>query len=106
VAGTWTVPATVVMVMDSTTLLLDLSLGWNIWVQRKCRLIGCVAPDPSTDEGLAAIRRLMDLLDRVIGEPLVFVSLEYDRDSGAVGQLLGSTAQGTMIDISAEMMPQ
>lgn len=105
-AGTWTVPATVVEVVDGVTVTLELALGWDVWTRRTCRLIGCVAPDPGTDEGAAAVRRLKGFLGSVDASALVFVSHDYGPDGIAAGRLFGSTGQGTMIDISAEMMPQ
>jgi endonuclease YncB( thermonuclease family) len=51
---TWTVPATVVRVVDADTLLLDLDLGWRITYRARCRLAAVNAPELSTEEGVAA----------------------------------------------------
>ena len=51
---TWTVPGTVVRVIDADTLLLDLDLGWRITYRARCRLAAVNAPEMATEAGVAA----------------------------------------------------
>lgn len=79
---TWTVPATVVRVVDADTLECDLDLGWRITYRAKVRLAGVNAPEMSTPEGKAArawvaevliaqvtvVSHSLDKYGRVLGE--------------------------------------
>jgi micrococcal nuclease len=51
---TWTVPATVVRVVDGDTLDCNLDLGWHITYRAKVRLAGVNAPEMNTEAGRAA----------------------------------------------------
>lgn len=52
---TWTVPAVVQRVVDADTLILDLDLGWGIWLRgKRCRLAGVNAPEMNTSQGVTA----------------------------------------------------
>lgn len=51
---TWTVPATIVRVVDGDTLEVDLDLGWRITYHAKVRLAGVNCPELRTDAGVQA----------------------------------------------------
>lgn len=51
---TWTVPATILRVVDGDTLDLDLDLGWHITYHAKIRLVGVNCPEMSTAAGKVA----------------------------------------------------
>lgn len=52
---TWTVPATVVRVIDADTVVVDLDLGWRVYRNREhIRVAGINAPERGTTEGQAA----------------------------------------------------
>lgn len=80
----WTVPATVVRVVDGDTLLLDLSLGWRITLQARCRLAKVDAPELATEEGQAARDFTVGLCPP--GTVVTFVSQQLD----AYGRPLGT----------------
>jgi endonuclease YncB( thermonuclease family) len=52
--GEWTVPATVVSIVDGDTFHLNLDLGWRITYQARVRIAHVNAPEMSTPEGIAA----------------------------------------------------
>ena len=67
---TWTVPATVVRVIDADTVIVDLDLGWRVFRNgERIRVAGIDAPERGTPEGTAATvfaRQLLEPGDRVI----------------------------------------
>lgn len=66
---TWTVPATVVRVIDGDTVVVDLDLGWRVYRNSEhIRVAGINAPELSTEAGKDARSVAMSLLrpgDRV-----------------------------------------
>lgn len=51
----WTVPATVVRVIDCDTIVLDLDLGWRVYRNDEhLRILGIDAPERGTMDGNAA----------------------------------------------------
>jgi endonuclease YncB( thermonuclease family) len=110
VSDIWTVPATVVRVVDADTLLLHLSLGWHIYLDSRVRLIGCNAPEMSTEEGAAAKAWVMDLLSAHggaldgSGVSCTFVSHELDKYGRPLGQVLLTTSQGGTTDLGLALM--
>ena len=106
----WTVPATVIRVVDGDTLVLRLDLGWHITLESRCRLIGINAPELSTDEGTAARVWVMDKLCDVggdgfgVGAPVTFVSHQLDKYGRPLGQVLATTPQGVSFDLGLELM--
>lgn len=105
----WTVPATVTRVVDGDTLMLRLSLGWHIYMDARCRLIGCNAPELGTEEGQAARAWVLALLaehgaaDGQIVE-VTFVSHELDKYGRPLGQVLLTTPQGVTTDLGLALM--
>lgn len=52
---TWTVPATVVRVVDADTIVVNLDLGWRVYRNGEhLRIAGVDAPERGTDAGKAA----------------------------------------------------
>jgi micrococcal nuclease len=85
---TWTVPATVLRVVDGDTVRLLLDLGWHITLEANARVIGINAPELNTAEGQAAKRFAVDHLP--IGSEVTFVSKQLDK----YGRPLGSISYG------------
>lgn len=107
----WTVPATVIRVVDGDTLVLQLDLGWHITLGSRCRLIGVNAPELSTEEGQAAKRWVVDKLgfggpEAVAGwtVEVTFVSHALDKYGRPLGQVLVTTEQGVSFDLGLELM--
>jgi endonuclease YncB( thermonuclease family) len=108
----WTVPATVLRVVDGDTLMLKLDLGWHISYEARCRLIGVNAPELSTDEGAAArlwvINKLSDAGVHPLGndypDPVTLVSHALDKYGRPLGQVLVSTPQGETFDLGLELL--
>ena len=50
----WTVPATVIEMVDGDTVKLELDLGWHITLRARCRVAGIDAPEMDTVEGVQA----------------------------------------------------
>lgn len=108
----WTVPATVLRVVDGDTLMLKLDLGWHISYEARCRLIGVNAPELDTDEGVAArlwvISKLSDAGVHPIGsehpDPVTLVSHAIDKYGRPLGQVLVTTPQGSTFDLGLELL--
>lgn len=109
-SNTWRVPATVLRVVDGDTLELKLDLGWHISYQSRCRLIGCNAPEMTTDEGQTAKAYVTDLLHQYGGDmqgagaQVTLISHALDKYGRPLGQILISTPQGATVDLSAELL--
>lgn len=84
---TWTVPATVVRVVDGDTLILLLNLGWHITMESRCRLIGINCPEMNTDEGKAA-KIFTETVLAEHGGRVTFVSHSLDKYGRPLGQVL------------------
>jgi endonuclease YncB( thermonuclease family) len=85
---TWTVPATVLRIVDGDTISLRLDLGWRITLEANARVIGINAPEMSTPEGQDAKRFAADHLP--VGAQVTFVSKQLDK----YGRPLGSISYG------------
>lgn len=82
----WTVPATVVRVVDGDTVRLRLDLGWEIETTKNCRIIGINAREMNTPEGKADRLYAVSILP--VGSPMVFVSHQLDKYGRPLGQLV------------------
>lgn len=107
----WSVPATVLRVIDGDTLLLKLDLGWNITLESRCRLIGVNAPELDTGEGQAAKRWVTGKLGfggdpEIVGwsVEVLFISHKLDKYGRPLGQVLVTTQQGESFDLGLELM--
>lgn len=108
-SGPWTVPATVIQVVDGDTLLLRLDLGWHISYEARCRLVGCNAPEIGTEEGQAAKSFVTALLNSAggaldgSGAQVTLISHQIDKYGRPLGQVIASTPQGQTIDLGYEL---
>lgn len=93
----WTVPATVVSVIDGDTAHLLLDLGWGITIARPARVAGINAPELNTPEGKAARAFAAALLPA--GAKVTFRSHSLDK----YGRCLGDISIGAL-DFAAEML--
>jgi endonuclease YncB( thermonuclease family) len=108
----WTVPATVLRVVDGDTLMLHLDLGWHISYEARCRLIGVNAPELDTDAGVAARLWVIDRLDSAgvyhlngdSVQQVTLVSHALDKYGRPLGQVLVSTPQGESFDLGLELL--
>lgn len=105
----WTVPATVVKVLDGSRLQLRLDLGWRLRLDITAHLIGVHTPPGDTDEGEEARRFLTRMLEAAGGAPdgsgtdVTFVCHVLDA-RGSHGQVLTTTPQGEMFDLGMMLL--
>lgn len=81
----WTVPATVLSVVDGDTVHLLLDLGWRITFTARVRLAGINAPELSTTAGVAAKAYAETLL--VAGAQITFTSHTLDKYGRPLGDI-------------------
>lgn len=77
---TWTVPATVVRVVDGDTVILRADLGWKINLEVDVRLFGINAIEHNVPGGHEATLRLMLLLP--VGASVGLTSMGIDKYGG------------------------
>jgi endonuclease YncB( thermonuclease family) len=115
----WSVPATVLRVVDADTLELLLDLGWRITFKSRCRVVGVGAAELDTEQGREARTAVVELLasveganpaGRKVGEngrPLppeygaqvVLVSHALDKYGRPLGEIVWATAQGERMNL-------
>jgi endonuclease YncB( thermonuclease family) len=109
----WTVPATVVRVVDGDTVVLDLDLGWHITYRSRCRVIGVNAPELSTEEGQSAKTYVAELFAGLVpvpvpemgaGAQVVFMSHALDKYGRPLGQIGWTDAQGGRFDLGSMLL--
>lgn len=85
-ATTWTVPATVIRIVDGDTVKLDLDLGWRIHLTANARLLDHSAPEMDTDAG----RTARDALAAIVpaGTACTFTSHGLDKYGRPLGVLM------------------
>ena len=83
---TWTVPATVVRVVDGDTVRLKLDLGWHLELATNCRILGIDAPEVTSAPGLRAKSHAADLLP--VGADVTFISRQLDKYGRPLGALI------------------
>lgn len=81
----WTVPATVLRVVDGDTVRLELSLGWHTYRVENCRLLGINAPELRTEAGQAARSYAVGLLPP--DTEVVFESTRLDKYGRPLGRI-------------------
>lgn len=81
----WTVPGTVVRVVDGDTVVMDLDLGWHLTLRRSCRIAEINAPERATEYGPAATEYLRTLLP--VGTVVTFISTKLDQYGRPYGQI-------------------
>jgi len=94
----WTVPATVVSVVDGDTAHLVLDLGWHITFTARVRVAGINAPELNTDAGVAAKAFAETLLPA--GTSVTFTSHTLDK----WGRPLGAITLPGCADFAAAML--
>jgi endonuclease YncB( thermonuclease family) len=83
--GEWTVPATVVSIVDGDTFHLDLDLGWHITYQARVRIAHVNAPELSTAVGIAARVWAESVIKP--GDSVVFHSKSLDKWGRPLGDM-------------------
>jgi endonuclease YncB( thermonuclease family) len=99
---TWTVPATVVRVVDADTFLMALDLGWHISLEARCRIAGINAPELHTDEGDAARAWAVGALP--LGTQVMFTSHALDKYGRPLGSITMTSPQGAVFDYASEIL--
>lgn len=79
----WTVPATVLEVVDGDTVRLELDLGWHIKYTTRVRLAGINAPELKTPEGPPAKAYAETLLK--VADEVTFMSHKLDKYGRPLG---------------------
>lgn len=97
-AAKWTVPGTVIRVIDGDTVKIDLDLGWGLHYVTNCRVAGINAPEVASAPGARAKAYAETLLP--VGAPVTFVSHSLDKYGRALGSIVYSTGR----DFAAEML--
>lgn len=82
----WTVPATVIDVVDGDTLHLQLDLGWSITYTARVRVALINSPEMKTPEGIAAKQYAQTLLKP--GDEVTFISKGFDKYGRPLGHIL------------------
>lgn len=82
----WSVPGVVLRVVDADTVRIRLDLGWSIYSEQSCRIIGVNAPELRTPAGRAAMAWAVAELPA--GLPVTFVSRQLDKYGRPLGQIL------------------
>lgn len=82
----WTVPGEVLRVVDGDTVAIRLSLGWHIYTDKNCRVLGVNAPELGTVPGAAAKAWAIAALP--VTSAVTFVSHELDKYGRPLGQIL------------------
>lgn len=82
----WTVPATVLRVVDGDTVRLELDLGWHTYRVENCRVAGINAPELSTEAGKAARAHAEQLLPP--GARVTFISQKLDKYGRPLGRVV------------------
>lgn len=95
---TWTVPATVLRVIDGDTVALRLDLGWNLYLECNCRIDGIDTPELNTAAGKAARDWAAERLR--VGTTVRYVSQRLDK----YGRPLGVLLYGAGHDYAAEAL--
>jgi micrococcal nuclease len=100
----WTVPATVLRVVDGDTVELLLDLGWHIGYTARCRVIGINAPEMNTAEGVAAKAFAVDRLP--VGAEVTFISRSLDKYGRPLGHIyIGADDFGYLMLTAGHAVP-
>ena len=110
--GIWSVPATVIEVVNGDTLRLQLDLGWRISYEIDCKLAGLFAAPIETDEGRAArswlIKKLIDAgahpRSSDSPQPVTLISHGLDERGRSLGQIVVSTPQGATFELGSALL--
>jgi micrococcal nuclease len=92
----WTVPATVVRVIDGDTLQADLDLGWGVILRKATiRVADINCPELSTAAGVTAAARTTALLPA--GTPVQVISHKRDKYGRVLASILWQDNDGTTV---------
>jgi endonuclease YncB( thermonuclease family) len=82
----WSVPGTVVRIIDGDTVEMNLDLGWRVWMMKVAvRLSGINCPEMNTEAGRAARARVVQLCPPGAEVQVISKSLDkYGRVLGTV----------------------
>lgn len=108
----WTVPATVVRVIDGDTVVVDLDLGWRVYRNREhLRIAGINAPELSTAAGKASRDHAASLVPPGLAVTVVSEAKpSFERTVGSIripiqeGYGIGSTIEPIEVDFAEEMV--
>lgn len=90
----WTVPGTVVRVIDGDTIQADLDLGWGVILRKATiRIADINCPELSTAEGVTAAARTAALLPA--GSPVQVISHKRDKYGRVLASVLWQDTDGT-----------
>jgi endonuclease YncB( thermonuclease family) len=92
--------ARLVRVIDGDTAVMDVDLGFDVWIRQSCRLAGINARELHDEGGPEAAAHLSFLLD--LGGPLVVESVARDKFAGRFDGRVILTDEG--IDVGASMV--
>lgn len=96
--------ARLIRLVDADTLILDIDLGMNIWLNsQRIRLAGLNAPELATDEGKAAAAWVRDWLTRHAYSGTVTIRTQKDR-SDNYGRLLATVAAQDGAVLNSELL--
>lgn len=84
--GVWTVPGEVLRVVDGDTVRIRLDLGWSVFTDKNCRILGVNAPEVSTPAGRQA--RTWAQAQLPAGMAVTYVSHALDKYGRPLGHLL------------------
>lgn len=108
---TWTVPGTILRVVDADTFDVLLDLGWRITYSAKVRLAGVNAPELGTNAGIAARDMVNAALmngDRKPAEPpylpIVVTSHSLDKYGRVLGSIAWTDRAGIRHDLATDLV--
>lgn len=104
---TWTVPATIIRVIDADTFECDLSLGWHITYRAKVRLAHCNAPELSTPAGVAArgwAIHTLGLRADTLGPTVQVTSHSLDKYGRVLGSVVYLDSKGEPHDLASALI--
>lgn len=79
-------------IVDGDTVIIDVDLGFNVWLKESTRLAEINAGERGTVEGQKAKDRITELLP--LGAPIRLEVRSFDRYSRAVSQIYVLDAKG------------
>lgn len=120
---TWTVPATVLRVVDGDTLEVLLDLGWHITLKSKLRLAGVNCPElekmPSGQPGVGAGRQALIFTSNSLWDdmgsadgasdtgayfPITVVSHSLDKYGRILGSVHWTDRKKVLHDLSTDLL--
>lgn len=102
----WTVPCTLVRVIDGDTVIVRADLGWRVEIETAVRIDGINAPEHGTPEGDAATAFLAETLladgrGAMVSKRMLGAFEKYGR---VLADLTFPDAKGAMVDVAQTML--